>query len=104
MQVSEAFSLIIELATARGFLSIKDLLGCCEFEVDDHWWVAINGKEGDAECSRGAMVPRFHAYVEFNGWPAGLVSFQGGTIAYGEAANEDTFIAALEAALAGEGE
>lgn len=43
-------------------------------------------------------VPAFHCYVEFNGWPAGLLSPYDGTFAAGEAANEETFIAALEQA------
>ena len=38
-------------------------------------------------------------YVEYNGFPAGLLTPMGdGCIAAGEAANEDTFIAALRRA------
>ena len=39
------------------------------------------------------------AKLTFNGWPAGIIDPMGGIIAAGAAANEDTFIAAIEADL-----
>lgn len=39
------------------------------------------------------------AKLKFNGWPAGIIDPRGGIIAAGEAANEDTFIAAIETDL-----
>ena len=45
-------------------------------------------------------LPPFTMRVSYNGWPAGLVDANGGIIAGGKAANEDTFIAALEEFLA----
>ena len=41
----------------------------------------------------------FTIYVEYNGWPAGVVDAGGGVIAAGAAANEDAFIAACREAL-----
>lgn len=79
-------------------------LGCCALAVKDDvglisalpdhtftrtvgvWKIALNGKD-------------FQAKIEFNGWPAGIIDPHGGIIAAGEAANEDTFIAAIEADL-----
>ena len=38
-------------------------------------------------------------YLEWMGWPAGLIYPYGGIIAAGEGANEDSFIAAIEAEI-----
>ena len=62
--------------------------------VDDRWVVKVNGHREQVES-----VPPFSALLEFNGWPAGIIDPFGGTIAAGELANEDTFIAAMEAAI-----
>jgi hypothetical protein len=99
LPVPEVMVEIVEAALRLGHASIKDLPGCCEFEAGE-WWVAVNGHEQPQRCSRGARVPGFHAYVEFNGWPAGLVSAAGGTLAAGTAANEASLLAALRAVQA----
>lgn len=39
------------------------------------------------------------AKIKFNGWPAGVIDPLGGIIAAGQAANEDSFIAAIESEL-----
>ena len=79
-------------------------LGCCALAKKDNvgmisalpdhtfnrtvglWEIALNGKE-------------IQAAIKFNGWPAGIIDPQGGIIAAGDVANEDTFIAAIEADL-----
>lgn len=51
------------------------------------------------KCASGVEVDPFCIYFEFNGWPAGILSFaSGGEFAAGTAANPDAFCAALEAA------
>lgn len=97
--LSEAFTRVCDLALALGVKSIKDLPGCWEYQVDEHWWIAVNGHNGATRCAKGADVPPFRCYVEFNGWPAGIIDPYGGTIVAGEAANEDAFIAALDKAI-----
>lgn len=41
----------------------------------------------------------YQAKVTWCGWPAGIITPNGGVIAAGECANEDTFIEAIEAEL-----
>ena len=91
----EAFAELAEFAQSRGANNIRELAGCWESDVDEHWWVAINGHSEPCECSHGGTVPAFSTLIEWNGWPAGVIDPFGGTIAAGECANEDTFITAL---------
>ena len=96
--IAEVFVRIAELALALGACDLKALPGCWEHDVDGTWWIALNGRATPTTCSRGATVAAFTAYVEFNGWPAGLVDPGGGVIAAGAAANEGMLIEALLAA------
>lgn len=96
--VSEAFNAVVDLALALGVRSIKDMPACWEHQVDEHWHIAINGHHTDRQTTRGNTVPPFHCYIEFNGFPAGLITPYNGIIAAGSAANEDSFIAALRSA------
>lgn len=96
--MSPLFLDIAEFCMARGAKSIKDVPGCYEAKVDEHWWIAVNGHAEPAKTSTGVEVPPFAAYIEFNGWPAGVVDPAGGLLAAGELANETTFRAALKAA------
>lgn len=97
MSYSVAFLLIGELAHANGATPLKDYPGCWEASVGERWWVALNGHAEAVECSRGLKVDPYHAYVEFKGWPAGVINPVGGTIV--GFASEDALIAALEAAI-----
>jgi len=71
-------------------LAMKDGVGLIS-ALPDHtfnrtvglWEIALNGKE-------------VRASIKFNGWPAGIIDPAGGIIAAGAAANEDSFIAAIE--------
>lgn len=98
----EAFTKIAELCHALGAGPMNKHAGCWECQVDKRWKIAVNGHP-EPKVSSLSEVPiePFHAYAEFNGWPAGILNPYGGTIAAGECANEDTFIAALEAAIKG---
>ena len=99
-QVIEAFLGLALLAEHDGVTEINKLPGCWHREFKP-WAIWMNahtdtrkgGPTGDIE------VPPFHCYVEFNGWPAGLINPRGGVIAAGAAANEDSFIAAIEAII-----
>lgn len=85
-------------------LGVSDLANthdgrCWEHQVDDRWWFAVNPNRESLKCSHGPAVAFGHVYVEFNGWPAGLIDLRGqGEFAMGEAANPDTFNAAVLAA------
>ena len=94
-QLTQAFSEIAGLAKRLGIASIKDVDGCWEYQIDSAWWMAVNGHSVPVKCSKAHSVPAYHAYLEYNGWPAGIISPFGGVIADGTGANEDSFIAAL---------
>jgi hypothetical protein len=95
------FLLLAELGVKDGVAPIHNLPGCWERQIGPHWWVAVNGHKQPMLCSKSEIpVAPFHCYVMFNGWPAGLFDPYGGTIAAGEAANEETFAAAIEAEIA----
>lgn len=61
----------------------------------------MNGHKTPMRCSHGIEVPPFSVYVQFNGWPAGILDAGGGVLAAGEAANEKNFIDALKKRLHG---
>jgi hypothetical protein len=75
-------------------------------QVDEQWWLVLNAMRVPQQIrdeSRGGTggnveVPPFTLYVSYNGWPAGLLTPFGGILAAGEGANEDSLLAALEAA------
>ena len=95
------FEAIVEMSTRFGASNISHLPGCWEhtWEHDGgEWYVAVNGHEVVTHCSRGGVVPPFTAYVEFNGWPAGLIDPRGWMLAEGKVANLRTFMAACDAA------
>src|SRR3990167_1705130 len=87
-----------ELAHRLGVRNIKELPGCWEYQIDEQWWMAVNGHKEPVRCSKGAEVPAWHLYFEYNGWPAGFVGPSGGTVAAGEGANEATLLRALRKA------
>lgn len=97
-RIVEAMMRVVELAEKLGVTKINEMDGCWEHQVDEKWWIACNGHQETTRNSHGAEVPPFHVYVEYNGWPAGLINPRQGVIAAGEGANERTFIAALRKA------
>ena len=100
--VAEAFAKLGELGCALGVKNINKLPACWEFQIDEQWWIAVNAHHEEMKCSTGDPVPSFHAYIKYNGWPAGLIYPGGGIIAAGECANEDTFIEAIDNRIAKE--
>lgn len=98
--MSEIFEAVAILAAALGVKKINQLPGCWEHQVDARWWIAVNGHAKPTNCSRtSGPIDPYTCYIEFDGWPAGLVSPYGGALAAGEAANEEALIVALNAAV-----
>ena len=95
MQLPVCLLKIADLALALGVESYNTLPGCWEHQMDEHWFIKINGhKEAIDGIGPSWMI------VWFNGWPAGNVHpVLGGVIAKSKSVNEDTFIAALDAAI-----
>lgn len=89
-----------------GCLAVKDGIGLIS-ELPDKvwrrsfgaWQIIFNGTEDTQSPKDAPDLPPFAVYVKYNGWPAGIITPAGGVIAGGTAANEDTFIAAIEADL-----
>lgn len=98
-KVSVAVMKLADLVIATDGAPLSKHDGCWEYAIDERWWVAWNGHGEHRKNSRGVDVPPYTCAVHYNGWPAGLVNPYGGVIAAGDAANEDTFIAAIESAL-----
>lgn len=104
LHVCEIFDLAVELSLAMGFQNINELDGPCVIEIDKRWKFAINGKDKPVEVSIPdsmgiESLEPFHMAIFFNGWLAGLLTPAGGTMCAGEAANEDSFIAAVNSKL-----
>jgi hypothetical protein len=93
--ISEVFIAIMAYAEKQGVRRINELDGCWEFSPAEGWFLAVNGHDVPKRCSKNADVPPFHAYVEWHGWPAGIVGPKSGILAAGTEANEDNLIAAL---------
>lgn len=73
---------------------------CFEHQVDAQWFFAINANRVETKCSTGVSVPPMGIYVEYNGWPAAILDVTGsGEFVMGTAANEATFIEALQRAV-----
>lgn len=108
MRVAESFAKTCQLGMALGITNIKTLPGCWTHQVDERWWIALNGHDKDTLAASpdgmstgvGFKVPPYSCYIEFNGWAWGIIGPDGGECMFGGAANENTFIEALDAAAA----
>lgn len=97
-RISEVFAEIMAYAARVGVSRIDTIEGCWEFEPGPGWFIAVNGHKTPTPCSRSKVpVAPFTAYIEWHGWPAGVVGLRQGFIAAGTEANEATLIAALKA-------
>lgn len=97
--VIEAFSIAISYLLSMGYTKANEYDGCIEQQVDEHWWIALNGHNTPQVIKKNNMIAQpYHIYIEFNGWPAGVMTPFDGQIAAGECANEATFIQALTSA------
>lgn len=99
-QVPLAICKLAQLGGVVGIGKICDLPGCWEHKLDERWEFAFNGHQQATVSSFSTVpVPPFSVYIQYNGWPAGVLGFCGGVIAAGEGANEETFLAAIDAAI-----
>lgn len=101
-RICVAFDSIAKLSIVLGTAPLNKVKDCWECRIDKHWWIAVNGHKETVKTSKGIEIPAFNCYVEFNGFPAGIFSpINGGFLAAGELANEDTFIKAIEDKIQG---
>lgn len=100
-QICTAFDRIAELGIVLGVSPLNKIDGCWECQIDEHWWIAVNGHKTAIKTSDGIKVEPYTCFVKFNGWPAGVFDpVNGGVIAAGTLANEDAFIKAIEEKIA----
>lgn len=97
MQITEAFSVVVQLADKLGVKKINEIEGCWEVDINEKWSLALNGHREPTKDSHGCEVPPFQMAVTYNGCPAGIIGPHGGFIFSG---GEDEFIAAVKERLA----
>jgi hypothetical protein len=98
MPICEAFSAVVDYALSRGVRNLAQRPGLWEAQIDEQWWIALNPHQQELTSSHGNKIQFGQCYVEFNGWPAGIITPYDGILAAGALANENTFIAALRSA------
>lgn len=82
---------LLAFAMYNGATSISMKEGLWKKEVDKTWTIKCNGKTEEVES-----VPPLSWYIEFNGWPAGVIGLLGdGVLCAGEAGNEENLRTAL---------
>lgn len=95
-EICEVILKVAELADALKVKPMNQFEGCWEYQINDNWFIAVNGHKQPTKTSKGTEVPPFNGYVEYNGWPAGIFNPFGGGFIAGVDANEDAFIAAID--------
>lgn len=79
---------------------MSQLPECWEHKLDEHWAFAVNGHNAPMQASRffpsPVVVPPFCLYVEFNGFPAGILNPYRGEFVAGILANAKKFRKALK--------
>lgn len=98
--IAQAFYEIALLGKRLGVENVGAMQGCWEHQIDDHWWIALNGHDTPTLCSKADNpIEPFTAYLEYNGLPAGIVDTYGGCfVRLGDRSGEDVFIEALQKA------
>lgn len=99
VHITEVFGLIATLGTALG-IRLDEQPALWDRQVDELWRIEVNGHDKPFPDHHGMPVQPFTCHLTYNGWPAGILGVDCGCIAAGAAANEDTLIAALKAAIA----
>lgn len=104
--LSVAAGKIAELAVLLDAAPMLKHSGAWIHQVDEHWKVAVNGHRhvvavpATADCMGVGELKPFEFAIFFNGWLAGIFDSFGGIFVFGGEANEDSFIAAMDAAIA----
>lgn len=98
----DALELIFQLHQRDGVLPVGKMPGLWERRLDDRWTFWINGQLEPVRTPTDFNLRPGECYVEFNGWPAGILSMITGEgyIAAGSLANYQTFCEALRRAIA----
>jgi hypothetical protein len=102
--ISAVFMGIANLATAMGIEKINEIPGCWEHQIDEKWWVSLNGHKTPMTNSKGNLVQPYNAMLMYGDWPAGIVTPYGGAlmccVGVDTGETEDALINALDVATA----
>lgn len=93
----DAYAVVIKYALAKGDKNLNERPGLVYYRFGDEWELWANPHREIYKTPLGVNVDPFTFYVEFNGFPAGVLAPNGGWIAAGDLANEDSFIEAVKA-------
>lgn len=94
--IAELFAAIVAYGAKKGITRINTMPCCWEFEPTPGWFIAVNGHaEKRPLIDKDVMVEPFTAYVEWHGFPAGIITPRGGILAAGSEANEEALLKAL---------
>jgi hypothetical protein len=100
------WQLVAAIATKRGEVPICDLPGAWHLVIDEkpRWELWCNGHRERIDVEVAASwatsahrvtIDPATIYIEYNGWPAGLLTPMGGMIAAGAEGNLRTLVAAV---------
>lgn len=95
IEIVEVFVEIANLCESMKIPPLNTFPNCWECKLDKHWTIVVNAHK-EPKMWHDIEVLGFHCYVEFNGWPAGIFSPHGGSIAAGSEANEQKLIEAIQ--------
>ena len=95
MEGEHVVKLMLELTSLRNLRDLVKIPGLTTMKVDEKWTIKINAHREEIDG-----VAPYEFGVWYNGWPAGSFSPMGeGILAAGEAANKETFRAAVKVAI-----
>lgn len=95
---SEVWELVCQISVKDGTGPLNKMVEPWHKKVDDRWEFWVNGTTTDLPMTADLpALKRFEMYVTFNGWPAGILDPNSGSLAAGEAANIFAFRDALKA-------
>lgn len=95
MQDKHICETLLEYVSFLGVKKIDSLPGLWENQIDEHWKIKCNGHKETID-----NVPALCWSIEFNGWPAGILSVMGdGVICAGSEGNAENLQKAIEARM-----
>jgi len=87
---------IMDAHQQLGLPPIKEMPGGVWDATFGPWRMVVNANREPVTTPSGVTVDPYHTYVEYHGWPAGVLGPAGdGQFAAGVGANPETFAAAL---------
>ncbi len=84
---AEVWNYAAKLAIKDGKAPLNALSGFWQRKVGESWEIWLHAQKEPLKLPSGTPLEPFTMYVEFNGWPAGVLDPHGGSIAAGSLAN-----------------